>query len=234
MVDAEGFAPAGDFFLHRHFVADDESVARHFFERHVRGRAFHAPRGVGIVFVFQRRAAFLHRGGVAGADIAFAGDRELGDRFAQRRQRVAIGAHQRFGRAQSGRVGDQPGVPDARGAFHRRFHQSRDPDRRPAWTERLQADAMVLHRIETSPERDFAASPQGAHQLDAFGETRRAFLERNAESVEFSLAIAQSDAEDEVAFAENVESRGFLGDVDGVEQRQQQDVAADGHAFGLG
>jgi hypothetical protein len=45
--------------------------------------------------------------------------------------------------------------------------------------------------------------------------------------------IAQSDAEDEISLAEDVEGGGFLGDMDRVEQRQQQDVAADGHPLGL-
>src|ERR1700722_14807379 len=71
MIDAEGFVPAGDFFLHRNLIADDETVPGHFRETHVGGRAFHAPGGIGVVLVFQCRAAFLHRRGVAGADIAF-------------------------------------------------------------------------------------------------------------------------------------------------------------------
>ena len=67
-----------------------------------------------------------------------------------------------------------------------------------------------------------------------FGEARSTFLQRNVEGVELALAIAQADAEDEIATAQHVERGGFLGDVHRVQQRQQQNIAADGHAARLG
>src|SRR5208282_2905438 len=201
MVGAEAFAPAGDLLLHRDLVADDEAIARDLRETHVRGGAFHAPGGVGVVFVFQWAAAFVHRGRVLGADVALARDGEFGDGLAELAQRVAVDLHQRLGGAESGGVGDQPGVADARGALHRGLHQAGDPDRRAAGPVRLQADAVVVDRIEAALEGDAVLGPQLAHQGDGFGEAWGAFLQRDVEGAELALAVAEPDAEHEIAAA---------------------------------
>src|SRR5690348_150108 len=70
VVDAETLLPARDLLLHRDLVADDEAVACHLLEAHRRGGTFHAPGGVGIVLVFERGAAFVHRRGMLRTDIA--------------------------------------------------------------------------------------------------------------------------------------------------------------------
>ena len=96
----------------------------------------------------QRPAAFLVRGGVALADIAFDGDREFVGGAAVFRQRGAIGLHQRRDLAEAAAVDDQPGVADPGGALHRHVGLAGDIDRRPARLHRLHADAGILHGVE--------------------------------------------------------------------------------------
>ena len=64
--------------------------------------------------------------------------------------------------------------------------------------------------------------PQAAHQPDRLDKPRRALGERNAEGFELGRAVAEPDAEDEVAARQHVERRGLLGDVHRIERRQDQ------------
>src|SRR5439155_568302 len=111
VIDAEKLAVARDLLLDRGLVADDEAVARKILER--RGRpVFQPPRGIGVVFVFERAAAFLVRRRVLGADIALDRDRILDRGAAIFLQRRPIGLHQRRDLAEAAAVDDQPGIAD--------------------------------------------------------------------------------------------------------------------------
>src|ERR671938_15995 len=64
MIDPQDFAVTRDLLLDRHLVADDEAVARELLERRraiIGAAAFETPRGVGVVFEFERTAAFFVR-----------------------------------------------------------------------------------------------------------------------------------------------------------------------------
>ena len=132
-----------------------------------------------------------------------------GGKVKRRRQAVAIalseaGVHQRLGGAKGGGVGNQPRVADIRGATHRGFDETCNPYRRTTFLQRLQADAVVLDLVEAPLEVDTVLGPQTPHQRDALSEARRAMAQRNAERVEFALAIAQTHAKDELAAREHV------------------------------
>jgi hypothetical protein len=81
---------------------------------------------------------------------------------------------------------------------------------------------------------DAILGPQPTHQRDTFVEPRRPILEADAEGVELRLTVAQADAEDVVAAGQHVERGGFLGHMDGIERRQDQDIRPDRHALRVG
>ena len=59
------------------------------------------------------------------------------------------------------------------------------------------------------------------------------FAFRDAEGVELNVAVAQADAEDEVAPGDDVERRHCLRRVDGIVQVEQQDAETDRHLAGF-
>src|SRR6202011_5147751 len=71
--------------------------------------------------------------------------------------------------------------------------------------------------------------PQPLDQGEVFLEPLDAHAFRHAEGVELDLAIAQADAEDEVAARDHVEARHRLRGVDRVVQVEQQDAEPERH-----
>src|SRR4030088_12480 len=94
VIDPEQLAIPGDLLLHRDLVTDDEPVAREILEG-LRGAIFQPPGGVGVVFVFERAAAFLMCRRVAFANIAFDSDRVFDRRAAVFLERGSGGLHPR-------------------------------------------------------------------------------------------------------------------------------------------
>ena len=92
-------------------------------------------------------------------------------------------------------VGDQPRISEPCRTLHRRIHHRREPDRRPALAQRLQADAEVVDLENLAVVRDLVLGPQPAHDLDALIHALRALLERHVEGLELGVAIAHADAE---------------------------------------
>ncbi len=128
----------------------------------------------------------------------------------------------------------EPGVGQPGGALDRRLGIARHPDRRAARLLGLQARLHAAQRMEAAAMLDDIVAPQLADHLDALDEARHALLEGHADRIELLLAIAQPQADDGVAAAEPVERRGFLGDDDRIEQRQEQQARPQLHALGLG
>ena len=73
-----------------------------------------------------------------------------------------------------------------------------------------------------------------AHHVEALLEPAHALALRHAERVELGLAIAEPDAEDEIAAPDRVERGDALGDLDRVVQAGQQHPGDAGHLAGLG
>src|SRR5258708_1503691 len=67
-----------------------------------------SPCGVGVVFILQRFAALLMRGGVTLAYVTFHGDRKVGRGPSIFRQSRTVGFHQRSSLAQTAAIDDQP------------------------------------------------------------------------------------------------------------------------------
>ena len=94
-----------------------------------------------------------------------------------------------------------------------------------------------MHVVQVDAEAlvgDALLRPQALHQGQVVLEARDALALGHAEGVELHVAIAQADAEDEVAAADDVQRGDRLGGVDGVVQVEQQDAAPDRHLAGLG
>ena len=71
--------------------------------------------------------------------------------------------------------------------------------------------------------------PQAAHQLQAFHHARDALFLRYVEGIELDLAVAETDAEDEIALRNDVQRRDGLRDVHRVVEVEQQDAEPGGH-----
>jgi hypothetical protein len=76
--------------------------------------------------------------------------------------------------------------------------------------------------------------PQSLHQRQVLLEALDALALGHAEGVELHVAVAEADAEDEVAARDDVEARDRLGGVDGVVQVEEEDAEPERHLAGFG
>ena len=81
--------------------------------------------------------------------------------------------------------------------------------------------------------RDPVFAPQPADDLDGLGEPAHALRHGHTEYLELLRAIAEFDAEQELAAGDDVKKGADFGQLDRIVQRQQRDVGPDPQALGL-
>ena len=100
--------------------------------------------------------------------------------------------------------------------------------------QRARRDGGVLELPVTSLVRDVVLGPQPADDADGLGEPAHAFRHGNAVDGVLLRPVAEPDAEQELAAADDVHEGADLGQLDRVVQRQQRDVGPEPQPLGVG
>src|SRR5688572_15720522 len=95
--------------------------------------------------------------------------------------------------------------------------------------ERTGADLHLGDAEEASLEAHLVLGPQPLDRLERLLEAGAALLPLDAEGLELDVPVADAEAEDHAAAADDVEGRDLLGHVDGIEERQQEDPGEQPH-----
>ena len=129
---------------------------------------------------------------------------------------------------------DEPRQPEPRGADDGLIGVGGDPDRRKRLLHRTDRACRVVQLEKPALEGDRLFGPQPLDQLQRLQHARHPLLPDHAESFVLDLAIADADAEHDAAFRYDIEAGNVFGDLNRVEQRQQQYRQAEIHRTGVG
>jgi hypothetical protein len=129
---------------------------------------------------------------------------------------------------------DEPAVAETRRPTHRPVVVGGEPDRRMRLLDRPAGHRDIGKFADVALAADIVLGPQALDELEALLEAVHASAARHPKGVELDIAIAEPDAEDEVAAPDRVERGDALGDLDRVVQGRQQDACDAGHLAGFG
>ena len=184
-----------------------------------------APLHVGLVLVLEVRPHGAHRGLVVRPDVELLDDRDLG----RGRQAAALAL---------GVVEDelalelvelrvrveQPGVGEPGGAQDGVVVVRGEPDRRPRAPASGAARAAARASRKPCPSAVTASPSSRRRTTSSFCSNTASRFARQAERVVLLLAVAEPEPEHEAAVRDGVERGRVLRDLDGVEQREQEDA----------
>jgi len=128
---------------------------------------------------------------------------------------------------------DEPGVAQPGGAPHRGVVVGRHPDGRARPLHRADVHAHVGEPAAGAVVGHAVLAPQALDQRQILLEALHSLALGHTEGVELHVAVAEADAEDEVAAGDDVEGGDRLGGVDGVVQVEEQDAEPQRHFASL-
>ena len=128
---------------------------------------------------------------------------------------------------------DGPRVAQPGGATDSLVGIRSQPDRRARPLHGQHGEALLVEAVAVPFGCDGLALQQTLDDIELVEEHAQLLL-RHPKRVEFLLPIAKPNAEHEATARNGVERRGVLGQLDGVEQRQQGNVRSDAHVARLG
>ncbi len=117
---------------------------------------------------------------------------------------------------------DEPTVAEACGAPHRSVVVGREPDRRVGLLDGPAGHRDVGQLADFILEADPVLGPQTFDDFETLLEAADALPERHPEGVELDVAVAEPDAENEIAAPDRIERGNVLGDFDRIVQGRQQ------------
>ena len=193
-----------------------------------------APGHVGLVLVLQERPDRPHRGLVVLTDVELLDDRDLAGR--RQAAALALGVVEAELPLELGQLRvrvEQPGVGQAGRPQDGLVVVRGEPDGRPRHLRRPQRE-LLLVQPEAVPLRGHRlALEQPAHDVELLLEHAQALLGQ-PERVVLLLPVAEPQAEHEAPVGDGIERGRVLGDLDRIEQREQEDAGAHAHLPRLG
>src|SRR5438046_1958004 len=127
-----------------------------------------------------------------------------------------------------------PAVAQPRRAANRRIGVGADPDRWMRLLHGAAAQRGVLQREVRAGHGHDVLGPQPLHGEEVLLEAAHALLLGRAEGQVLDLAVAEGDAEDDLASAHDVGGRDLLGDVERLVEREQDQPEVDPEIRRLG